>query len=112
MNDIEMKKQILKMLREVMLQEDGKKFAPKDVHMEMVVAKPASEEGLQDVLEKAQDEAPPMDEFEESPEDRMMDKAMAAKSGMSEDEFEGSPEDEEMDKKMSGKKSFRDFFDM
>lgn len=59
--DIEIKQQVLEMLKNFMLGEDGKKFAPKQVSVE--VEGVASKGGLADVLKDAA-MAKPMDKDE------------------------------------------------
>ena len=92
--EIEMKQKVLEMLKEFMMGEEGSKFKPKAIEVEMI-SKP--KESLVDE-----------DEYESSLKDRIADKQAAADADMSEDEYEDSPEDEEADKG-NKKMSLKDF---
>lgn len=93
--EIEMKQHVLDMLKEFMLGQEGQRFKPKAIQVEMI--------GKPHEMEESSDE--------ESAEDKAMDKAMSEKRGVSEDEWEDSPEDEEMDEeaKKKPKMSLKDF---
>ena len=86
---IAMKQQVLGMLKDFMMGEQGKKIKPKAIEVAMVTDKPKN---LDEVLENASH-----DEWEDSPEDMAVDKALAKKKGMSLEEWEDSPEDEMVD---------------
>lgn len=99
--EIQMKQKVLDMLKEFMMGQEGSKFKPKSIEVEMI-GKP-KESLIGD------------DEFEGSPEDMALDAAEAAAHHMSEDEWEGSPEDREEDeayeeeKEKNPRMSLKDF---
>lgn len=101
--EIQMKQKVLDMLKEFMMGEEGSKFKPKAIEVEMI-GKP-TKEGLKDVLEDAAEANPVEDEdcedeaYEESALDRMADKAGAEEMGESEKDYEDSETDEERDAK-------------
>lgn len=103
-----MKQKVLEMLKEFMMGEEGSKFKPKAIEVEMVgePKEVKGKEGLKELLEDAA-EANPVDE-EGDYADEYADKENAAEAGKSEEEYEDSEEDEEADKKM-GKMSLQDF---
>ena len=70
----EVKKHVLKMLSDLMKMQDGNKFKPKEVHVEMMAAKPMDEEEM------------PEEMSEEMPED---DCDPDMELGEDEDEFNG-----------------------
>ena len=93
--EIEMKKHVLKMLEEFLMGEDGSKFKPKAIEVEMI-GKPEMEED---------------EDMEEEAADEYADKMNAADAGMSEEDWEGSEGDEEADEEMAKKPkmSLKDF---
>ena len=59
--EIEMKQEVLEMLKNFLMKRDGSKFKPKEIHVEMMSApKVVGKEGLADVLKNAS-EAKPME---------------------------------------------------
>lgn len=106
-----MKQKVLEMLKEFMMGEEGSKFKPKAIEVEMVgePKEVKGKEGLKELLEDASEANPVEDEdYEEGDVDRAHDKYGAEEAGVSEDEFEGSEEDEEGDEKAK-KMSLQDF---
>jgi len=112
---IAMKQEVLEMLKNFMMGEQGRKIKPKAISVEMVTAKPMGKSGLKDVL----DEASEKPEFEGSPADKAKDAVMSKAAGMTPEEWEDSPEDEEADKvavdeddkeEIGKSRSLRDFF--
>ena len=91
--EIEMKQHVLELLKNFMMGEEGGKFKPKAIEVAMV-GKP--KESLVDDEDMSKMD-PDMKKWEESAEDRALDKAEAEEHHVSEDEWEGSPEDEEAD---------------
>lgn len=70
MKEIEMKQQVLGMLKDFLMGREGSKFKPKEIHVEMM-SKPTMEhgkEGLDEVLKEAA-EAEPMEREEDEEED-------------------------------------------
>ena len=110
--DMQVKHEVLEMIKQFLMGEEGKKFGPKSMSVEMVSAKPAEGKGgLSEVLKEASEHAPDM---EGSPEDMEHDIAGMKRTGKSMEEWEGSPEDMEEDEmlgKSSKKKSLREFLD-
>lgn len=113
---MEMKHEVLEMLKSFMMGEQGKKIKPKAISVEMVTAKPVGKAGLKDVLDEASEDKA---EFEGSPADKAKDAVMAKAAGMTPEEWEDSPEDEEADKvavdeddkeEIGKSRSLRDFF--
>jgi hypothetical protein len=66
--ETEMKHEVLEMLKNFMLGEQGKKIKPKAIEVEMIAEKPKSKAGLDDVLEEASKE--PMEEKESKEDDK------------------------------------------
>ena len=65
-NEIEIKQQVLDMLKDLMMGTSGDRVKPKMVTVDVVSAKPVGKEGLEDVLKKASEENP-VDEEEMDP---------------------------------------------
>lgn len=84
--EIEMKKHVLGMLKNFMMGEEGGKFKPKAIEVDMVGEHKPGKAGLADVLKDASEKAPDM----ESPA-----------------EDKGEDEEAEMPKKMSPKEFFK-----
>ena len=84
--EIEMKKQVLDMLSQFLMDEDGKRFAPKSMTMDVAVVKPAKS-GLQDVLDEASEKNPVDMEVDQDDIEGMR------RTGKSMDDWEHSPED-------------------
>jgi hypothetical protein len=109
--DMQVKQQVLEMLKDFLMNSDGGKFKPKAIEVEVMSAPKGG--SLKDVLSEASECAP---EYEDSLEDEARDEAMAEKRGMSRAEWEDSAEDEEMDEEAEENmprkaKSIRDYFD-
>ena len=85
---MKMKSEVLEMLKDFMMGEQGKKIKPKAIEVSMITDKP--KEGLDKVLDEAS-------KYEDSPEDEMIDEMLAKKKGMSKEDWEDSPEDEMVD---------------
>lgn len=109
-----MKTEVLEMLKQFMMGEQGRKIKPKAISVEMITAKPKG--SLKDALEGASEEET---EFEGSPADKAKDAVMSKAAGMTPEEWEDSPEDEEADKvavdeddkeEIGKSRSLRDFF--
>lgn len=97
--EIQMKQKVLDMLKEFMMGEEGSKFKPKAIEVEMI-GKPKDAGSLKDVLKDAAEANPVEDEdFENSAVDRAADKMGAEDLGESERDYEDSEEDEEGDEK-------------
>jgi len=96
-NSIEMKQKVLSMLKDFMLGEEGKRFKPKAIEVEMIGKPELEDEGNE--------------ESEGSVLDKLADKMNAAKEGLSEKDWEGSDADEESDEEISKKPkmSLKDF---
>jgi hypothetical protein len=90
MEKTEMKSKLLGDLLELMMGSHGEKMKPKSVEVQVIKGKPG--ESLEDVLDKASDEAPPVDADEEM------------------DESVDNPEEEAAEDCGDGKKSLKDFF--
>lgn len=96
--EIKMKQHVLEILKNFMMGEEGSKFKPKAIEVEMI-----GEPKEMDMDDEA---------LEESAADKYADKMHAAEAGMSEKDWEGSEADEEADEEMEGKKgkmSLKDF---
>jgi len=77
-NQTEMKGNVLQNLIDLMMGSTGSKIKPKMVSIEVV--KPAGgKDGLEEVLNKASEEAPEDEEMEEVPEDEEVDKKRSLK---------------------------------
>ena len=101
--EIEMKKHVLEMLKEFLMGEEGSKFKPKAISVEMM-GKPKMEDEESEEHEAAEEE------MEESAADEYADKMNAADAGMSEEDWEGSEGDEKTDEEMAKKKmSLKEF---
>jgi len=78
--ETEMKQEVLEMLKNFMLGEQGKKIKPKAIEVEMITEAPKSKEGLDDVLEEASKEPMEMDdEDDEKDKKRSMKEFFARK---------------------------------
>lgn len=116
----EVKNEVLEMLKQFMMGEDGKKLKPAAVSVEVI--EPVKKGNLDDVLDEAQEKnkygREPMTEDEGDidgdGDHDIHDHALEKEAEMYEDAKEGEMEDEE-EKYCSGgmakKKSLRDFFD-
>jgi hypothetical protein len=109
--EIQMKQHVLEMLKNFMMGEEGSKFKPKAIQVEMIGKPKESLVGDDDMAEMD----PDMKKYEESQQDRFADKYAAADEGMSEKDYEDSEEDEaadeegERDLKKNPRMSLRDF---
>ncbi len=84
--EIQMKQHVLEMLKNFMMGEEGSKFKPKAIEVEMVSAP----KGMAEM-------DPDMEKYEESQADRFADKKNAEEEGVSEKDWEDSEGDEEAD---------------
>jgi len=104
--EIQMKQHVLSMLHDFMMGEEGGKFKPKAIEVEMI-SEPKEVEGkedLDDFLKGASKD------YEDSSADKASDAVNAKKAGMSEEDWEGSEGDEEADEEASKKTSLKEFF--
>ena len=98
--EIEMKQHVLEMLKSFLMGEEGSKFKPKAIEVEMI--------GKPEMVES--EDCDTEEEMEESAADEYADKQNAADAGMSEEDWEGSEGDEAADEKMGKKRmSLKDF---
>ena len=100
--EIEMKQHVLEMLKSFLMGEEGSKFKPKAISVEMM--------GKPKMMDEDEDHEAAEEEMEESAADEYADKQNAADAGMSEEDWEGSEGDEAADEKMGKKRmSLKDF---